>query len=126
MRWIIRAQVRLSACLEVSTRTSNSTVLVKLLTIALNSLKVDEVWTIKLIFFPVPCRVQTSSNIFMFFYVLLTVHLTTVLVNNQLDAQLFFLCLFIPILYMFRAIKFSSSGESVVSIRPLVYVTRCR
>ena len=37
------------------------------------------------------------------FYVLLTVHLITVFVNNQADAQFFFLCLFIPILYMFRA-----------------------
>jgi len=48
------------------------------------------------------------------------------LVNNQLDAQFFFLYLFIPVLYMFRAIKCSSSGESIVSIRPLVYVTLCR
>jgi len=32
------------------------------------------------------------------FYVLLTVHLITVFVNNQLDAQYFFLYLFIPIL----------------------------
>jgi len=36
-----------------------------------------------------------------FLYVLLTAHLITVFVNNQLDAQLFFLCLFIPVLYMF-------------------------
>ena len=42
------------------------------------------------------------------FYVLLTVHLITIFVNNQLDAQFFFLYLFIPILYMFRATKFSS------------------
>jgi len=45
-------------------------------------------------------------------------HLVTVFVNNQLDVQFFFLYLFIPILYMFRATKCSSSGESVVSIRP--------
>jgi len=32
-------------------------------------------------------------------------------VNNQLDAQVFFLYLFIPILYMFRTTKCSSSGE---------------
>ena len=63
---------------------------------------------------------------FYVFYVLLTVHLTTVLGNNQLDAQFFVLYLFIPVLNMFRAIKCSSSGESIVSIRPLVYVTRCR
>ena len=38
----------------------------------------------------------------------------------------FFLYLFIPILYVFRATKCSSSRESIVSIRPLVYVTLCR
>ena len=59
----------------------------------------------------------------MFFYVLLTVHLITIFVNNQLDAQFFFLYLFIPILYMFRATKCSSSGQAIVSIRPLVFVT---
>jgi len=53
----------------------------------------------------------------------LTVHLTTVFVNDQLVAHFFFLYLFIPILYMFRATKCSSSGESIVSIQPLVYVT---
>ena len=49
-----------------------------------------------------------------------------VFVNNQIDAQFFFSYLFIPVLYMFRATKCSSSGESIVSIRPLVYVTVCR
>jgi len=57
------------------------------------------------------------------FYVLLTVPLITVFVNNQLDAQFFLLYSFIPILYMFRATKCSSTRESIVSIRPLVYVT---
>jgi len=52
--------------------------------------------------------------------------LHTIFVNNHLDAQFFFLDLFIPILYMFRATKCSSSGDSIVSIRPLVYVTLCR
>ena len=33
---------------------------------------------------------------------------------------------FISILYMFRATSCSSSGESIVSIQPLVYVTLCR
>jgi hypothetical protein len=37
-----------------------------------------------------------------------------------------FLCMFISILYMFRAFRCSSSGDSVVSIRYLVYVTLCR
>jgi len=55
---------------------------------------------------------------------LLTVHLITIFVKrNQLDAQFFFLYMFISILYMFRATKCSSSEESIVSIRPLVYVT---
>ena len=61
-----------------------------------------------------------------FIYILLTVHLITVFVNNQLDAQFFFLYLFIPILYMFRTTKCSSSGQPIVSIWPLVYVTVCR
>ena len=47
-------------------------------------------------------------------------------VNNQLEAQFFFLHLLIPILYMFRANMCSSSGESFVSVRSLVYVTVCR
>jgi len=51
-------------------------------------------------------------------------HLITFFVKkNQLDAQFFFLYLFIPILYMFRATKCSSSGQSIVSIRSLIYVT---
>ena len=53
-------------------------------------------------------------------------YLVTIIGNKQLDAQFFLLYLFIPILYMFRATKCSSSGESIVSIRPLVYVTLCR
>jgi len=45
-----------------------------------------------------------NQNILSVFYVLLTVHLGSVLVNNQLDAQFFFFSyIFIPILYMFRA-----------------------
>jgi len=47
------------------------------------------------------------------------------LVNNQLDTQLF-PYMFISIPYMFRVTVWSSSGESVVSIRHLVYVTLCR
>jgi len=37
-----------------------------------------------------------------------------------------FLYIFISILYMFRATSCSSSGESIVSIQHLVYVTLCR
>ena len=44
-------------------------------------------------------------------------------VNNQLDLQFFFSCMFISILYMFRAAMCPSSGELIVSIQHLVYVT---
>ena len=37
-----------------------------------------------------------------------------------------FLCMFISILYVFWAFRCSSSGDSVASIRYLVYVTLCR
>jgi len=40
--------------------------------------------------------------------------LDSILVNNQLDTQFFFSYIFIPILYMFRAPLYSSSGESIV------------
>ena len=59
-------------------------------------------------------------------YDLLPVHLGIFIVNNQLDTQLFFSYMFISVLYMFRAAMCSSSGESIVSIRHLVYVTLCR
>jgi hypothetical protein len=64
-------------------------------------------------------------------YKLYTIHsnssqtLQVVLISNQLDAQ-FLLYIFILILYMFRATLCSSSGESIVSIQHLVYVTLCR
>jgi hypothetical protein len=44
------------------------------------------------------------------FYVLLTVHIGIIFVNDQLDAQFLFY-MFISILYMFRATSWSSSGE---------------
>jgi hypothetical protein len=59
------------------------------------------------------------------YYVLLTVHLSIILVNYQLDAQFFF-HIFISILYMFRATSCSSSGESIVWTQHLLYVTLCR
>jgi hypothetical protein len=60
----------------------------------------------------------TSRN----YYILLTVHLVIILVNDQLDAQ-FFCYTFISILYMFRESSCLSSGESIVSIQLLVCVT---
>ena len=57
--------------------------------------------------------VMFSENCIAEFYVLLTVHLGSVLVNKQLDAQFFFFSyIFIPILYVFRALVCSSSGVS--------------
>ena len=53
-----------------------------------------------------------------FFLYFLTVHLGTIRVNNQLDALF---NVFIALLYMFRKTQCSSSGESIVSIRHLVY-----
>ena len=67
-------------------------------------------------------KISTGNNKGQDFYVLLTVHLGSILVNNQLEAQFFFSYIFIPILYMFRAPLCSSSGESIVIIH-LVYVT---
>jgi hypothetical protein len=67
-------------------------------------------------------NVQTNE---VGFYILVTVNLGTILINNQPDAQ-FRLYIFISILYMFRVTLCSSSGESIVSIQPLVYVTVCR
>jgi len=64
-----------------------------------------------------------KNKSFLYF---VAVHLIIIFVNNQLDVQFFFLYLFFPILYMFRATKCPSWGESIISIRPLVYVTLCR
>jgi hypothetical protein len=52
-------------------------------------------------------EINKVTNIF---YVLLTVHLDIILVNEQLDAQ-FFLYMFITILFTFLATSNSSSGE---------------
>jgi len=59
------------------------------------------------------------------FYVLLTVYLGLIFVNNQLYANSFS-CMFISILYMFRTAMCPSSGELIVSIRHLVSVTLYR
>ena len=74
---------------------------------------------------------QSTAAIWMrypLFFVLLIVHRITVFVNNKFDTKFFFLYSFIPFLYMFRATKCSSSGDSIVSIWHLVYVyvTVCR
>jgi len=60
-------------------------------------------------------RVQINSLFRREFYVLLTVHPGMILVNNQFDAQ-FFSCMFISILYMFRAAMCPSSGELLYQV----------
>jgi hypothetical protein len=52
------------------------------------------------------------------FYVLLTLHLDIILVNDQLDAQL--LNVFISCLYMFRATSAHHQEDQLVSIHHLV------
>jgi hypothetical protein len=52
----------------------------------------------------------------------LSMSILVILVNDQLDAQFFFY-MFISILYVFWASSWWSSGESIVSIQHLVYVT---
>jgi len=48
-------------------------------------------------------------------YVLLTVHLVIIFVNNQLEHNSF-LCMFISILYMFWTAMCPSSRELIVSV----------
>jgi hypothetical protein len=55
------------------------------------------------------------------FYILLTMHLSIILANNQLDVQILcFIISFITVLYMFRAMSCSSSGGEIVLIQHLV------
>ena len=61
----------------------------------------------------------------VFFYVLLTVHLSIIVVNKP-TWRTPFSYMFISILYMFRAAMCPSSGELIVSVLHLVYVTLCR
>jgi hypothetical protein len=62
-------------------------------------------------FFIVNIRKKLVSYIFYFLY-LLTVHLGTILVNNQLNT-LSLMYLFILPLYMFRTAQCSSSGDQL-------------
>jgi hypothetical protein len=68
---------------------------------------------------------QLSHNKLIKFYILLTSHLVMILGKWPTWRTILFY-VFISILYMFWATSCSSSGESVVSIQPLVYVTLCR
>jgi hypothetical protein len=87
----------------------------------MRSLKVNDLWHNWIC----PCVAFSKVYIITKCYVLGTVHLGIILVNDQLDTQFFFL-MFISILYMFRATLCSSPGESIASIQHLVYVTLCR
>jgi hypothetical protein len=59
-----------------------------------------------------------TDNFFGKFYILLTLHLEVILVNDQLDAL--FLNVFISCLYMFRATSAHHQEEQLVSIHHLV------
>ena len=55
------------------------------------------------------------------YIVLLTVHLSITLVNDQLDTQLLYIYnIFITVLYMFRGTSCSSSGGQIVLIQNLI------
>jgi hypothetical protein len=62
------------------------------------------------------CKVRTVE-----FCVSLIVHLGIIFVNNQIDAQFFFVYIYFNSLHV--SPMCSSSVESIVSIRHLVYVT---
>ena len=67
----------------------------------------------------ISCKIL--GTIFLFF-IFLPYILLSFLVNDQTWSTILFY-VFISILYMFRATSCSSSGESIVSIQHLVYVT---
>ena len=62
--------------------------------------------------------INRSNLLILEFYVLLTVHLDVILVNDQLDAL--YLIVFISCLYMFRATSAHHQEGQVVLIHHLV------
>jgi len=68
---------------------------------------------------PVTCYYPTFQT-WESFDVLLTVHLSITLANDQLDAQIFNTFITILYMYMFQAISCSSSGGQTVLIQHLV------
>jgi hypothetical protein len=75
-------------------------------------------------FTPTTIRSQHIKYLCSLFYILVTVHLGLILINNQPDVQ-FLLYIFISVLYMFRANLCSSSGESIVQYN-IWYMSLCR
>jgi hypothetical protein len=68
-------------------------------------------------------RIQSLTDMWPCFDDWLTVHRSITLVNFQLDAQnsyLFTCDTFIKILYMFRALPCSSSGDLIISMQYLI------
>jgi len=65
-----------------------------------------------------PCNLFVAK-----FYIMLTVHLVMILGKWPTWRKILFYA-FISLPYTFRAISCSSSGESIVSIQHLVYVTK--
>jgi len=61
-------------------------------------------------------RFETYIYIYIYIYIYMT----------NLTHNYFFSYMFIPNLYMFRELMCLSSGELIVPIRHLVYVTVCR
>ena len=59
-------------------------------------------------------------------YIILLLLITWILFKKPTWRSIIFSCMFISILYMFRAAMCPSSGELIVSIRHLVYVTLYR
>jgi hypothetical protein len=63
-------------------------------------------------------RSSAGQEISHEFYILLTIHLDVILINEQLDAL--FLTVFISHLYMFRATSAHQQEDQIVSIHRLV------
>jgi len=59
------------------------------------------------------------------FYILLTVNLSIIFVNKRTSCTIFSY-MFISIPHVFWAAMCPSSGELIVSVRHLVYITLCR
>ena len=67
-----------------------------------------------------------NKYLLRFFYILLTVHHVMILGNDQRDAQIFSMYLFLFItLYMFQAHRAHHQERQIVLIQPLVNAVLC-